>query len=101
MADVSALQQAVLGLQQLDCAAADPHVVHQALQTVLAFEHSPHQITRAFLAGAIASPLFKILPSSCLFLFSLLNTHTRSEHSVHTLTTLFYNSLTQHPNRRT
>lgn len=66
MADVGALQQALLALQQLDCATADPLAVSQALQSVIAFERSPHQITRAVLAGAIASPLFKILPSSCL-----------------------------------
>lgn len=72
MADVGALQQALLALQQLDCATADPLAVSQALQSVIAFERSPHQITRAVLAGAIASPLFKILPSSCL----LNTTHT-------------------------
>lgn len=67
MTDVGALQQALLALQQLDCGAADPLVVGQALQRVVAFERSPHQITRAVLAGAIASPLFKILPSTCLY----------------------------------
>ena len=92
MADVGALQQALLALQQLDCATADPLAVSQALQSVIAFERSPHQITRAVLAGAIASPLFKILPSSCLlntpppFSFPLSSVHKQMPTNTNTQT---------------
>ena len=58
-------KQAVLGLLQLQSSHHDAQALSAALRDVLAFEQSQYQVTRAALAGAIASPLYPQLGPAC------------------------------------